>query len=115
MAGVMQLLIRTVWAYGREERGQVTAWVVCILLVLFGFLALTTDVGFWLLDRRVGQNQVDASVLAGVQDLPDREAAAAAAQKWLEYNGVDESVCTLATSPSDYTEIYNGFAFKQDA
>jgi len=107
----MQLQLRRHRVASHPERGQVTAWAVGISLVLFGFMAFTTDMGFWLVERRTQQNQADAAVLAGMQGLPNRDTAAALAQEWLERNGEAESVCDEWTQPSEYTEIYQGFAF----
>ena len=88
----------------REESGQVTAWFVVLIVVFLGIMAFTVDTGFWLLDRRHAQNQVDAAVLAGVQELHlSPEHAAVAAQDWLNRNnrtgqGVVQSECA-ARSP----------------
>jgi hypothetical protein len=85
-------LIRLTRCVHRDQSGQVTAWTVVVLVLFIGVMAFTVDAGFWLLDRRGGQNQVDASVLAGVQELvpprppDDLVDAANAAQDWLERN-----------------------------
>ena len=63
----------------KSESGQVVAFVVGILLVLFGFVALSLDVGFWFLDRRLAQNQADAASLAAVQELPSADMTVAEA------------------------------------
>jgi Putative Flp pilus-assembly TadE/G-like len=104
-----------------SERGQIAAFVVAILVVLFGFLALATDVGFWYLDHRVAQNEADAAALAAVQDLPgtqdeigpgDRDVAGTALQ-YLSVNGGDSvSFCTPENSP-DYDFFDRGVAFKE--
>jgi hypothetical protein len=89
---MLSLIGRIIGRLDRDETGQTTAFFVVILLLFLGFMAFTIDLGFWLLDRRGGQNQVDASVLAGVQELvpprppDDLVGAANAAQDWLERN-----------------------------
>ena len=95
------------------ERGQVTAWAVGIALLLFGLMALATDVGFWLVERRAGQNRADAAVLAAVHQLPASNvtAASADAQKWLTRNGETESECNAGNSPAEYTLFDTGFAY----
>src|SRR5688572_26869083 len=108
----MRLLVRRVLRCSRRgERGQVTAWAVCIALVLFGFMALTTDVGFWLLDRRSAQNQVDAAALAAVQELPASDTAAATekALEYLDRNGAKPaSVCV---ADEDYPHEDEGVVY----
>jgi hypothetical protein len=94
-----------------DESGQVVAFFVCGILVLFGFFALVLNTGVWYLDRRVAQNQADAAVLAGVQELPAVNTAAAreAAFDWLQKNGAArQSVCVV---DGDYNHIDQGVAF----
>jgi hypothetical protein len=99
-----------------------------MILLFLGIMAFTVDAGFWLLDRRGGQNQVDASVLAGVQGLPrppdDLQDAALAAQKWLEANsrtdqgevhsecGVDEDDGYDVVTDENGVPSESGFAFR---
>jgi hypothetical protein len=102
-----------------------------MLLLFLGVMAFTVDAGFWLLDRRGGQNQVDASVLAGAQELPAPPdalvPAANAAQDWLERNsrtdqgqvisecGMDEDDdYDLLESPASAPESDFAFADKDD-
>jgi len=66
--------------------------------LLFLFLviaAVTVEVGMWLHAKRDAQNDVDASVLAGAQELPDEAAACAMAEAWAARNGATdgELVC----------------------
>jgi hypothetical protein len=115
-------VIRAVLRLHRAESGQVTAWTIGLLLLFLGIMAFTFDAGFWLLDRRGGQNQVDASVLAGVQQLPlpppNLQTAADAAQDWLERNsrttqGAVQSECRVPDTEGSvlYDEERSGFAF----
>jgi hypothetical protein len=103
----------------QEERGQVTAWFVAVLILLFAIMALAIDVGFWFVDRRHAQNQVDAAVLAGVQQLPatNVSAAATAAQDWLNRNNRIHQSSVVSECAADSSEDYElppgnlGFAF----
>lgn len=53
-----------------EEQGQVTAFFVGVLLLIFGFMALSVDIGFFMHTRRVAQNAADSAALAGAAALP---------------------------------------------
>jgi len=66
--------------------------------LLFLFLviaAVVVEVGWWLHAKRDAQNDVDASVLAAAQELPDETAASAMAEAWGARNGTTagELVC----------------------
>jgi hypothetical protein len=119
---LMRRLIRP----SQEERGQATAWFVAVSILLFAIMAFSVDVGFWFVDRRHAQNQVDAAVLAGVLELPapapadgatspDVQAAAAVAHDWLNRNNrigqtTVDSKCR--EDPDEgYTLVEGGFAF----
>jgi hypothetical protein len=84
---------------------------VVILLLFLGFMAFTVDMGFWLLDRRGGQNQVDASVLAGVQELPAPAdalvPAANAAQDCLERNSRTDQGQVISECGMDEDDGYD--------
>jgi hypothetical protein len=72
--------------------------MVAAVGVLFLFLiiaAVAIEVGMWLHAKRDAQNDVDASVLAGAQELPDENAASAMAEAWgIRNNTMDgELVC----------------------
>lgn len=54
----------------KGEDGQVTAYFVGITIVVFGFMALAIDVGFFFHARRVVQNAADPAALAGAAYLP---------------------------------------------
>src|SRR3989304_5799234 len=74
----------------RGERGQALVLGALALVVLFGFTALSVDVGFSLRHRAVVQQAVDAAALAGAQALPDdRVLAEQLAKDFAEKNGVD--------------------------
>jgi hypothetical protein len=57
--------------------------------------AVVLNVGWWLRDKRDAQNDVDAAVLAGAQELSDESAASAMAEAWAAKNGATagELVC----------------------
>lgn len=53
----------------QDESGQVVAFFVCILVLIFGFMALAIDLGFFFHARRVAQNAADPAALAGAAAL----------------------------------------------
>jgi len=72
--------------------------MVAAVGLLFLFLliaAVAIEVGMWLHAKRDAQNDVDASVLAGAQELPDEAVASAMAEAWGARNGTTdgELVC----------------------
>src|SRR3972149_2819918 len=74
----------------RAERGQALVLFVLAAGVLFGFAAMTIDVGLILHQRRVLQNTADAAALAGAIELPASPGLAYdKAQQWAELNGID--------------------------
>jgi len=65
--------------------------MVAAAAMLFLFLiiaAVVLNVGWWLRDKRDAQNDVDAAVLAGAQELPDEDTARAVAEAWAVRNNV---------------------------
>ena len=74
----------------RAERGQALILFVLAAGVLFGFAAMSIDVGMILHQRRVLQNTADAAALAGAIELPNSPGLAHdKAQEWAEKNGID--------------------------
>jgi hypothetical protein len=113
----MRLLLARATSLHGQESGQVTTFFVSLLLLFFMFMALSLDVGVWLLDRRITQNQADTAVTAGVLELPAADTALAtdAAFDWLEKNGAPrESVCTPDNTPDEYNDFDNGVAYIRD-
>src|SRR3970040_987871 len=93
----------------QAARGQEVVMFVLPAGVLFGFIAMTIDVGLILHQRRVLQNTADAAALAGAIELPDGPGTAYdKAPEWAENNGIatasgdqlDITVNTLDTSVS---------------
>jgi len=65
------------------------------MVVLFLIIAaVVLNVGWWLRDKRDAQNDVDAAVLAGAQELPDEVAAESDAEKWAADNGAGDDLIT---------------------
>ena len=54
------------------SRGQVLVLFGLGLLVFLGFAALTVDYAYWLSEKRLLQNAVDAAAQAGVSELVKR-------------------------------------------
>jgi len=74
----------------RGERGQALILGALALVVLFGFTAMSVDVGFFIRHRAVVQQAVDAAALAGAQALPDDQVLAEQlAKDYAQKNGVD--------------------------
>ena len=72
----------------RDEKGQAIFLAAGLLFLFLVIAAVVIDLGWWLHDKRDAQNDVDASVLAGAQELPDEGLASAAAGVWAAGNNV---------------------------
>ena len=77
-----------------EEKGQAVFVAVGLVALFLVIAAVVLDIGWWLHDKRDAQNDVDASVLAGAQDLPDEGAAELAAETWAADNGAGDDLTT---------------------
>jgi Flp pilus assembly protein TadG len=74
------------------ERGQTLVLFTFMIAILIVFVMLVVDVGMFMEQRRNAQNVVDASALAGAQELPDDYVAAeAVARDYASRNGFDPS------------------------
>ena len=62
-----------------SERGQALPLIIVMFIVLCGFVGLTIDVGYGLLQKRRLQAAVDMGALSGAQKLPGTDAGADAA------------------------------------
>ena len=92
----------------RRERGQIIALTALLITGVMGFTALAVDMGIFMRDLRDAQNDADAAVLAGAQELlsdpPDTAAAADKAREWATRNGVEPEhfdCCTFADADDD--------------
>ncbi|MCI0814593.1 MAG: pilus assembly protein, partial [Chloroflexi bacterium] len=86
---------------GKGERGQSLILLALLLPVVLGFVALTLDVGFALVERRNLQNATDAAALAAAQDLANGESDAtvtATAIDYLQRNGYNVSDDTIVVN-----------------
>ncbi|MEE8517783.1 MAG: pilus assembly protein TadG-related protein, partial [Dehalococcoidia bacterium] len=86
---------------GKGERGQTLVLLTLLLPVVLGFVALTLDVGFALVERRNLQNATDAAALAAAQDLANGESDAtvtATAIDYLQRNGYNVSNDTIVVN-----------------
>jgi hypothetical protein len=82
----------------RSERGQAMVMTVIFVAVMLGMAAVVLDVGSWFLDRRQLQAGVDASALAGAQNLPsDTSGAVGAAQSYASKNGVGSPSISISS------------------
>lgn len=63
--------------------------------------ALAVDLGSFSADRRDLQNAADAIALAASQDLPNQDAATAAANSWAVKNDIDPATITVTITQQD--------------
>jgi hypothetical protein len=98
----------------RREKGQVLIMAAFSMVIVLGFTALAIDTGYHLRNVRDAQNDVDAAMLASVQELgngisaglsnAEAEAnALAKAQEWATYNGAAGQLdcCTFSDFNGD--------------
>lgn len=88
----------------RDERGNVAVLTAAGMVVLFGFGALSLDLGRGYLLRQRLQDVSDAAALAGAQALPDRTAAEQTARAVAAANGAAPGTVQVAVS-GDNTSI----------
>lgn len=87
----------------KNEDGQVLLLVALMMVVLIGLVALTIDFGQVYVTKAKLQNAADAASLAGVQKLPDKNAAEDTAINYAGLNGV-QGLGTLVTVITPYNE-----------
>lgn len=76
-----------------EERGSISVLLAAAMVAIFGFGALSVDVGRAFVTRQRLQDVADAAALAGASHLPDAGAAEDAARSVAAANGIpDERV-----------------------
>ncbi|MDI6858747.1 MAG: hypothetical protein QME71_10590 [Dehalococcoidia bacterium] len=92
----------------RRERAQILTLTAVLVTAVMGFTALAVDMGIFMRDLRDAQNDVDAAVLAGAQELlsdpPNTAAAADKAREWATRNGVQPEhfdCCTFSDANGD--------------
>lgn len=79
-----------------RENGQILILSLMLFILLLGFTAIVTDVGFFLHRRERIQNITDAAALAGAQELPqDAILAEDVARTWADRNGLDGSTLDI--------------------
>lgn len=84
----------------RNEKGAVHVLLALILTALMGTAALVVDVGLAAAEKTQLSNGLDAAALAGGQELPASPAKArAAAEQYLQANGIAPSQVTITISP----------------
>ncbi|HEU0073612.1 MAG TPA: pilus assembly protein TadG-related protein [Dehalococcoidia bacterium] len=128
----MRTLIRSLQGRCASESGQILAFAVGILIVLFGFVALAVDVGIWYYDHRFAQNEADAAALAAVgvlannaSQLDDPDVPQKIVDAALQYIAANdnedppvtfgESFCNASNSPPEYSDpdLPAGYSFPQ--
>ncbi len=78
----------------KNEKGQALILVAISMVVLLGFSALVTDVGYLFLQKRDLQNAADSASLAAATRLPDHSQVIAMADVYAEKNNVHGIVGT---------------------
>jgi hypothetical protein len=98
---------RSSWALG-NDRGQTMIIVAVALIALFGFMALTVDVGRMYFERRQLQRTADLTAYSAAQTLGDYSSAAATADAYAIANPThyrSGKISPTASSPCDYLYI----------
>jgi uncharacterized membrane protein len=93
----------------RGERGAVIVFAGLILTAMLGFAAFVVDIANATQVRRQAQNTVDASALAGAQDLPDSAKVVATVKSYAQKN------LNVATSAWSGCSDSDALANKPDA
>jgi len=102
--------------YQTERRGAVLPLVVICLIVLFGFVALTVDLGMMAIARNQAQNAADSAATAGARafngdpaqgygytSVPGKAIAAAISNKVLNSPVQGDPSITVTTAATSYT------------
>lgn len=93
------------------ERGQALIMFTMAIVGMTAFLALVTNVGFYLSERRHLQNSADAAALAGAQHLPSDPAGAAsearsyALRHDLSADEIDSITVVSIKAPNDTVRV----------
>lgn len=100
------MTMRSMWT-GRSsaEMGQSLPLIVVMFVVLCGFVGMTVDVGYGMLQKRRLQASVDLGLLSGAQELPIAANASTVATSYVHDNfakATDQPV-TVTTSTSCMT------------
>lgn len=82
--------------------------MVLAVVIVFMVGSLAVDVGFWYLDHRTAQNQVDAAVQAAMLKMPDPDDAEDAADEALSSNGSDLSLASGSCNAGSMTGSTTG-------
>lgn len=82
----------------REENGTVVVIIALVFTALLGFAALAVDSGVLFLEHTRLAAAVDASVLAGAQELPDVGQAELKVKEYAQLNGIDPAVLNTSFS-----------------
>lgn len=87
----------------KREEGTVIVIVALMLTVLFGFVALATDVGVAYSKKTKLQYAIDATALAAAQELPNTTNATNVANQYIQLNGFTPSDISISFSDSNRT------------
>jgi Flp pilus assembly protein TadG len=82
------------------ERGQAMPVIILLFVVMCGFVGLTIDVGYGMLQKRRLQAAVDLGLLSGATELPDASLAAVDAEGYTRENFAMASEEPIAVSTS---------------
>lgn len=80
----------------KNEKGSIAILMAFIIVVILGFTALVVDFGMTFVEKSRLDRAIDASALAGAQDLIfSGDAAAATARSYLTLNDIDPALATI--------------------
>lgn len=83
------MLLQKVKSLLSDDSGAVMVLVAIGLVVFLGCMALVVDAGVLYAENMKASNAVDAAVLAGARELPNKDEAIAVAKDYAEYNGLE--------------------------
>ena len=86
-----------------NEKGMVLVLVALCLTVLLGMCALVVDVGLLYVQKAKLQNAIDASALAGAQELPNTGSALTVANQYIVLNGFSPTDVDITFSNGNNT------------
>jgi hypothetical protein len=92
----------------RNDSGTVIVFVIMFMVAILGLAALSVDFGSWYQAHRHLQGKVDASALAGVQELPyNPNQATSVALDYANRNGGGTAPTVTVTSTSGTNDTIN--------
>lgn len=86
----------------KNEKGNISIILSVVMIGIFGFMALVTDIGTVYAEKTKLSNAIDAAALAAGLELPIfKYKAISAAEEYLQLNGVDLSEANISIGDND--------------